>query len=66
MQIVQENLDRLVINIVPGADFDAKSTSILCQYFENLFGENTDIKINRLKSIVPEKSGKYRFSICKI
>ena len=66
LQIIQENIDLIVLNVVPGPTFDESSSSALCGYFRDLFLGLAEVKIVVVKDILPESSGKYRFSICKI
>jgi phenylacetate-CoA ligase len=66
MQIVQESLERFVINIVPGKGFTKESEDGLILYIQKIFEGNVRVKINILNNIVSGVSGKYRFSICNI
>lgn len=66
MQIVQENLDLINLNVVSGIGFSQDKKNQLVSYFEKLFGKETKIALNLIKEIKPERSGKYRFSICNI
>lgn len=65
MQLIQEDIDRLVINIVPGKAYDDAAAQQLKDYFKELFG-GIRVTLNLTLEIKPEASGKYRFSICKI
>ncbi|WP_419174466.1 phenylacetate--CoA ligase family protein [Desulfosediminicola sp.] len=66
MQIVQEDLDSFNLNIVPGKSYGHSQANELERYFQTLFGDSLRINIRVTDEIKPEKSGKYRFSICKI
>lgn len=66
MQIVQNNLDRFLIRIVPGNAFNREVHNQLISYFKKIFGDKINVEIALVKEILPEKSGKYRFSICLI
>jgi phenylacetate-CoA ligase len=66
MQIVQETLDLITLRLVTGNDFSAENKRRLLDYFADLFGPDTDIRFQLVDRIDPEKSGKYRFSICKL
>jgi phenylacetate-CoA ligase len=66
MQIIQESFDLFTLNLVAGAGFEQDQEVELIEYFHGLFGKETKVHINRKNSIVPERSGKYRFSICKV
>jgi phenylacetate-CoA ligase len=66
MQLVQERLDEIMINRVKGSDYNEQTDRLLIEEFSMVFGKETRLVINDVKSIPQEKSGKYRFSICKI
>ena len=66
MQIIQESLENIRINVVPGPLFTDESSKGLIGYFKDLFGKPVNIQIRIVEAIKPEKSGKYRFSICKL
>lgn len=65
MQIVQENRESLMLNVVRAEDYPVSTTKALADYFGEIFG-GIRIDISFVDEIMPEKSGKYRFSICKI
>ena len=65
MQIVQNSLDDMALNIVPGREFSDSVQLGLSEYFKKIFPE-ISVTINRVEEILPEPSGKYRFSICRI
>ena len=66
MQIVQEKLDQIMLKIVTGKSFTSDTQKALVKYFQGLFGDDVTIEIDKVNLIEPEKSGKYRFSICKV
>ncbi|PUA27560.1 MAG: hypothetical protein B0W54_13425 [Cellvibrio sp. 79] len=66
MQLVQEKIDELIINRVKGAEYNAETDSHLIDEFRQVFGSSVSFVINDVPAIPQEKSGKYRFSICKI
>jgi phenylacetate-CoA ligase len=66
MQIVQEDLQHIVLNLVPGSLYDEGHERALREYFAQLFLNETQVEIRVLTQIEPEPSGKYRFSICKL
>ncbi len=66
MQIIQETIDEITLNLVVSAEFEKEQEDALYEYFRCLFGKDTTVNINRQNSIEPERSGKYRFSICKV
>lgn len=66
MQLVQEALNELIINRVKGAEYQAATDVALEEEFHQVFGDHVRLIINDVDKIPQEKSGKYRFSICKI
>jgi phenylacetate-CoA ligase len=65
MQIVQEDLLRLVLRIVPGGDFRPERRHELITYFQSTF-PGADVELHEVEAIPPEPNGKYRFSICRL
>ncbi len=65
MQIIQNSINEMVLNIVPGRGFTGLVQSNLLDYFKRVF-PGTSVTVKRVKEILPEVSGKYRFSICRI
>ncbi|NVN91797.1 MAG: phenylacetate--CoA ligase family protein [Desulfuromonadales bacterium] len=66
LQIVQERLDNFILNVVPGKDYTTDVGNSLVVYFKDVFGKDVQVKLQLVAEIQPEKSGKYRFSICRI
>ena len=66
MQIIQEQIDLIKLNIVTGPDFNTQQNKELVSYFRELFDCKVSVHLNVVDEILPEKTGKYRFSICKI
>ncbi len=66
MQLVQEKIDEIIINRVKGNEYTAATDKELLAEFGEVFGDRVNLIINDVKKIPQEKSGKYRFSICKI
>ncbi len=65
MQIIQDSIDNMIVNIVPGRKYSQDVQLNLVQYFEKVF-PGTVVIVKEVKQILPEPSGKYRFSICRI
>ena len=65
MQIVQDDRLTLKLNLVPGLMYTSETELELLSYFKTVF-DGIDIILNKTDGIQPEKSGKYRFSICNI
>jgi phenylacetate-CoA ligase len=66
LQIVQPALDRLLINVVRAADFTASTEEALRQEFRAVFGAEVALDFAYVARIAQERSGKYRFSICRV
>ena len=66
MQLVQERIDQLIINRVKGSEYQPSTDTALKEEFRKVFGAQVDLEIRDVEKIPQEKSGKYRFSICKI
>lgn len=66
MQIIQENIETIRIRIVLGEHFTQSDSDAIVLYFKELFQYPKSIEIEPVDVIPPEKSGKYRFSICRI
>ncbi len=66
LQIVQESLDKIILNVVRGPEHTVATGQALEQYFHDLFGKDIIIDLVLTEEIKPESSGKYRFSICRV
>ncbi len=66
MQIVQEAVDRIDLNLVLNDDFSDETASALTSYLSTVFSRQVKFRLNYVEQICPEKSGKYRFSICRV
>ena len=66
MQLVQETLNQVVINRVKGNEYTPATDTALLAEFGQIFGPEVAFTINDVEKIPQEKSGKYRFSICKV
>ena len=66
MQIVQEDLKHFELRLVVGESYGDKTEKKLVDYFKSVFGNDIEIIIKVIESLSPERSGKYRFSICNI
>jgi phenylacetate-CoA ligase len=65
MQIVQQALDRIVLNVVVAPEFGAAEERELTTYFCQTF-PGAAVEICRVAGIPQEPNGKYRFSICRV
>ncbi len=66
MQLVQEQLHEILINRVKGPEYTPNTDAQLIAEFREVFDTSVNLIINDVEKIPQEKSGKYRFSICKI
>ena len=66
MQVVQPSADEIVLNVVRAADFSPATEQALHAEFRSVFGPGIDVHVNYVERIPQERSGKYRFSICRI
>jgi len=55
-----------VVNRVKGKEFTNASDSELIAELRQVFDETVEIRIQDVDLIPQERSGKYRFSICKV
>jgi phenylacetate-CoA ligase len=65
LQVVQETMDRIVLNVVPNSHYNPTTAAQLLSEFESALGEGIDIVIALVDNLVQERNGKYRFAICK-
>jgi phenylacetate-CoA ligase len=66
MQIVQETLDRIVLNVVKDTNWTDATRNLLVDEFKASVGAHNDVDIEFLASIPQERSGKFRFAISKV
>ena len=66
MQIIQESLESIILNLVSNPDFTPSRQNELIHNFQSLFGHSMRIQLHFMDEILPEASGKYRFSISRV
>ncbi len=66
MQVVQASAGEIVVNVVRAPDFTAATERVLLEEFRTVFGPGIDIRPEYVERIPQERSGKYRFAICRI
>ena len=66
LQIVQPSREELVLNVVRAADFSAASEEALLAELRGVFGAGITLRTQYLARLPQERSGKYRFSICRV
>jgi phenylacetate-CoA ligase len=65
-QIVQEEVDRLSIRIVPDAGFTETTRRAILERVERVMGPSVRVEVDLTEAIARAPSGKYRFVISKI
>ena len=60
-QIIQTDYDKFIFNYVPIKPFDRKYLNVVINKLKGLFGDNIDVKINKVNEIPPEKNGKHLY-----
>ena len=66
MQLVQEDLHEIKIYRVKGPEYTPETDFALLTEFRQVFDDRVVLTLIDVDKIPQEKSGKYRFSICKI
>jgi phenylacetate-CoA ligase len=66
LQIVQPAIDQIVLNVVRAPDFSPRTEQALLAELGAVFGAGVMISAQYAERIPQERSGKYRFSICRI
>jgi phenylacetate-CoA ligase len=66
LQVVQSSFDDIVLNVVRAPDFNPATEQALLTEFRSVFGPGITIRAEYMERIPQERSGKYRFSICRI
>jgi phenylacetate-CoA ligase len=66
LQVVQPAREEIVLNIVRAPDYSAASEAALLAEFGVVFGPGIRFRPTYVASIPQERSGKYRFSICRV
>jgi phenylacetate-CoA ligase len=66
LQVVQQSIDDIVLHVVRAPDFTAATEQALLSGFRTIFGPGINIRAEYVGRIPQERSGKYRFAICRI
>lgn len=66
MQLVQEEIGHVDLNLVRGADWEARTEEALTEALRDALGEDLTVVCHFRDSIPQEPNGKYRFSICRV
>ncbi len=62
-KVIQESTRSTVVQLVAGAAFEDSFEERIASGFRSRLGDDVSIKIERVASIAPEKSGKYRYVV---
>jgi len=65
-QVVQEAVDRVVVQIVPGPRFGEGERAVIVERMRRLLGRGTDVRIQTVGSIARAASGKFRYVISRV
>jgi phenylacetate-CoA ligase len=66
MQIVQEEIDRLTVNLVVADGYEPGGEAALRSELGHVFGNDVVIDLRYVERLGQDRSSKYRFSICKV
>jgi|MTBAKSStandDraft_2_1061841.scaffolds.fasta_scaffold01518_20 phenylacetate-CoA ligase len=65
-QIVQEDLDRVTLKIVPGQDYDQNEADIIVHELKKRLGTQAAISVELVESIPRTSAGKFRAVVSKV
>jgi phenylacetate-CoA ligase len=65
-QIIQNDLDRIEVNVVKNDEFPLTAPETITQAFKKRVGVNVSVKINFVDKISVQKSGKFRYVISNV
>ena len=63
--MIQDVVNRIVINVVPGAGYGEASAKTLEKAFRDAMGPGIEFEVRSVTTLHQEKNGKYRFAICR-
>lgn len=66
LQIVQNMPLLLTVNLVPDTEYDQHTEDSLLVALRDMLGQAMEFEVNHVDAIAQEKSGKYRFTICRL
>jgi phenylacetate-CoA ligase len=65
-KIIQESLERTVVQVVPGAGFSVEDEQRIVQGLQQRLGATVTIAVERVSAIPAEQSGKYRYVVSRV
>jgi len=66
LQVVQEEVSRLVVNLVRAEGWREETADRLAASFRSALGDGLAVELRYVDRIPREPNGKYRFSICRV
>jgi len=66
LQLVQPSREQLLVNLVRARDYTPASETALLAELRGVLGPGIEPRIEYLERIPQERSGKYRFAICRV
>ena len=66
LQVIQPTYEDIVLNVVRAPDFTRSTEEALVAEFRAVLRPGINIRAEYLERIPQERSGEYRFSICRI
>jgi phenylacetate-CoA ligase len=66
LQIVQDEADRVALNVVRGPGWDESTAAGLAREMREALGGDPRVTLHFVETIEREPGGKYRFSICRV
>lgn len=65
-RIEQVSLDQTVVQVVAGTAFDAAAEQRIVRDFKARLGESVEVRIDRVREIANEASGKFRYVVSRV
>ncbi len=65
-KIIQESLERTIVQVVPSTGFSANDEQRIVQGLQQRLGAKVTIQVERVSAISVEQSGKYRYVMSKV
>lgn len=65
-KIVQHDLQRISVSLVPGPGFDPQCEDVIRTGFRKRLGDQVRVEVDRVQSIEPERSGKFRYVVSHV
>ena len=65
-KVVQHDLQRTSVQLVPGPDYDPACENTIVDGFRKRLGAQVAVDVQRVEAIAPEKSGKFRYIVSHV